>query len=371
MNRASIVLLPALLTWTLLGSACGRDEPEPETPAIASLDHLSEELDRLQGDVQRKNQEIARLLEDYQKRGGKLPDTFGPDLTDEQRELLARRFNQEKLGLRSTLQDILDRDKEIAGLKQRIAEIETFMPTSVAVKDGETHEAVVRRFLRERGIDDVRAGSLLEHVSLQDPLLPGHRVWVYYQHGALGTWVTTGDAPASPQFAAREAIRVLVAQRDEARTHARSLLDELRGVRRERTALRKEVDGLRAQIGDWAREADDMRTIARSSLRAARYMVGSKRELRRRGIISESLLKGTRVRRLTGLDTLDLTQSAEILLEAREHHLPRIRKVKLLPDGFERDQDYAVHLLKRGTAARVALLDVNKFQRSTFVVVLE
>jgi hypothetical protein len=45
--------------------------------------------------------------------------------------------------------------------------------------------------------------------------------------------------------------------------------------------------------------------------------------------------------------------------------------VKLLPEGFERGQDYAVHLLKGGTLARVALLDIDKFRRSTFVVVME
>src|SRR5688572_26271613 len=98
MTRTSIRLLPLLFCLAL--TACGGREPEAETPAIASLDQLSRELDRLQGDVQTKNQEIARLLDHYQQHGGKLPENFGPDLTDEQRELLARRFKQERLGLR-------------------------------------------------------------------------------------------------------------------------------------------------------------------------------------------------------------------------------------------------------------------------------
>lgn len=371
MKRSSIAGTAVLLACVVLSASCGREEPEPATPAIASLDHLSQELDRLQDDVQKKNQEISQLLDTYQTRGGKLPENFGPDLTDEQRDLLARRFKHEKLGLRATLQDILDRNKEIAALKQRIAQVETFLPSSVAAKTGDTHEKLLRDFLQAQGLEGGQAESLLAHVSLQSPLLPGHRVWIYYHHGALGSWVTTGDAPASPRHAAQEAIRVLVAQRDEARQEARSLKDELFGARRERRALRKEVAGLRAQIGDWAREVDDMRTVARSSLQAARYMAGSKRQLRDRGVISGGLLKGMNVRRLEKLDTLDLTQSAEIVLRAHDHDLPRIRKVKLLPDGFARDQDYAVHLLKKGAMARVALLDVNKFQRATFVVVLE
>ena len=370
-TRTSLPSAAALIALVLWTAACGREEPDAETPAIASLDQLSQELDRLQGDVQKKNQEIARLLDHYQQHGGKLPENFGPDLTNEQRELLARRFKHERLGLRATLQDILDRDNEIVSLKKRIAEVETFLPSSVVAKEGDTHEKLLRDFLRARGVDDVRASGLLQPMSLQTPLVAGHRVWIYYHHGALGSWVSSGDASVSPQLAARETIRVLTEQRDAARAETRSLLDELRGVRRERTALLKELAGLRAIIGESAKEADNMRDIARASLRAARYTAGSKRQLKDRGVISGGFLKRTRLRRLERLDTLDLSQTAEILLRAEEHDLPRIRKVKLLPEGFERDQDYAVRLLNRGRVARVALLDVDKFQRATFVVVLE
>jgi hypothetical protein len=67
---------------------------------------------------------------------------------------------------------------------------------------------------------------------------------------------------------------------------------------------------------------------------------------------------------------LDLTRTQEMVFHPSEHGLDRIQKVKLLPDGFRRDQDYAVDVQEDG-AVRVSLLDVDKFKRSTFVVVLE
>jgi hypothetical protein len=362
------------LLFALLGAACGGDKPTPrvaKTAAIDSLDHLSHQLDRLQNDVQDRNREISSLVRRYQEKGGQLPANFGPDLTDEQRQLLASRFQDERLGLRQTLQDILDRDREIVSLKRQIAAIEGSLPASFVAQEGETHEGVLLRYLGEKGVPEAQARLLVGQMNLQTPLLPGHRVWAYYQDGTLGSWVTAGDIPTSPQQAAQQAIQVLVEQRDTARQEAKSLRRELLGVTRERTQLQAQVASLRAEIGTWSHEADGLRTEARTTSQAARYVAGSKTQLRDHGIISGGFLKGTRLRRLAGLETLDLSQSSEILLRSSEYGLGRIRRVKLLPEGFERGQDYAVHLLQGGTVARVALLDIDKFRRSTFVVVME
>jgi hypothetical protein len=58
-------------------------------------------------------------------------------------------------------------------------------------------------------------------------------------------------------------------------------------------------------------------------------------------------------------------------MSAADHGLMRIEKVKLLPEGFQPDQDYAVYFGGDGAWARIALLDLDKFKSSAFVVVLE
>lgn len=355
----------------IAGMISGPDAAWPQS-SDTSLDGVTRELARLQADVQKKNREINTLLETYEKQGGRLPEGFGGDLTEEQRKLLAQRFQQERLGLGSTLQDILDRDREIAGLQRRISEIQNLAPYSVVAKAGDTHMGLVRSFLQARRVSAGEIARLLSSVSLHPALSAGNKVWILYRSGQLGTWVTAGDArlktPSSAML--RTAPRTLAGPRDAVK-RIRALETAMEESERERTALRKEAATLRADIGHWAQEADQMRQVARAAVNAARYLVGNKDDLYEHGIISGNWFRGTRVHRLERLSMLDLTQTAEIVLRAPEHGLMRIEKVKLLPEGFQPDQDYAVHFGDDNQWARVALLDLDKFKSSAFVVVVE
>jgi hypothetical protein len=363
----------ATLAATLIVVIGGAGRAWPQSADNASLDGLSKELARLQQDVQRKNKEIGALLDAYQKQGGKLPEGFGPDLSDDQRKLLAQRFQQERLGLGSTLQDILDRDKEIAGLQKRIAEIQGGgqAPYSVTAKAGDTHMSLVRTFLQGRGVGASEVVRLLSSVSLHPTLVPGNRVWILYRSGQLGTWVTAGTARLDTRSPTMVTVpRNLTGPRDAVQ-RIRALELAVQQSEKERNELRKETATLRADIGHWAQEAEEMREVARASVQAARYLVGNKDELYEHGIISGNWFRGTRLHRLERLSMLDLTQAAEIVMSAADHGLQRIERVKLLPEGFQPDQDYAVYFGNDGAWARVALLDLDKFKASAFVVVLE
>jgi uncharacterized coiled-coil DUF342 family protein len=374
-SKSRSLLTPAILTCLMLVPlGCRRDDADTsaEGPAPSSLGQLSHELDRLQGEVQTKNKEISSLLQRYQDQGGKLPENFGSgDLTEEQRNLLAQRFKDERLGMRALLQDILDRDRDIADLKQKIATIESDLPTSVLAQKGDRHDEILMKILKDKGLAEDHAKRLVSQLNLQDPLLPGYRVWTYLKGDVVGTWVTTGEAEASPQDALRRAWNTLTGERDSARKKAAWLKSELATANRDRADLRSQLDTLHGDIGHWSEQVETLRQEARGARQAARYLAGSRKQLRDNGIISGGFLRRTGVKRLEGLETLDLTQSNEIVLRGSEHGLRRIQKVKVLPDGFRRDTDYAVDLLQNGRMARLSLLDVDKFKRSTFVVVLE
>jgi hypothetical protein len=356
---------------TLAG--CRGEESTSEAarvPQVSSLGQLSQELDRLQGEVQGKNKEIAALLQSYQDQGGRLPDNFGADLSEDQKKLLAEHFKNERMGLKPMLQDILDRDREIRDLKDRIAAIESGLPSSVVAQKGDRHDQILRTYLQERGVPEPEAQRLIADVRMQ-PLVAGHRVWAYFKDGTFGTWVTTGDAGITPRELEQQAWRKLSDQRDTAVREARNLKNQLDVVTRERSELRKQLAVLREDIGGWSEQVEELRQEARASRQGARYLAGSKKQLRDSGIITGGLFKRVGVRRLERLETLDLNQTHEIMLNSDEHGLTQIKKVKVLPDGFRRDQDYSVDLLKDGQVARLSLLDVDKFKRSTFVVVLE
>ena len=363
----------ALVAALILFAISSGDVAWPQSKD-ASTDALAQELSRLQADVQRKNREINALLQAYEKQGGKLPEGFGPELTDEQRKLLAQRFQQERLGLGPTLQDILDRDKEISALQRRIVELQGGgqAPYSVSARAGDTHMSLVRTFLQSRGVSPPQVAKLLSQVSLHPTLVPGNRVWILYRGSQLGTWVTAGTARVDNRAATTTITvpRNITGPRDAVQK-IRALELAMQESEKERAELRKETATLRADIGHWAKEADEMRQVARAAVNAARYLVGNKDDLYDHGIISGNWFRGTRLHRLERLSMLDLTQSAEIVVRAAEHGLMRIEKVKVLPEGFQPDQDYAVYFGDDGQWARFALLDLDKFKGSAFVVVLE
>lgn len=378
MSMATVGRTKALLCAALITGLVGARESASAQTSDTSLEGLSRELGRLQQDVQKKNREIGQLIEAYERQGGKLPEGFGPNLSEEQRKLLAERFQQERLGLGSTLQDILDRDREIAGLRRRIAEIEGLAPYSVVARAGDTHMGLVRTFLQGKGMSPPETARLLSQVSLHPSLNAGNRVFILYRAGQLGTWVTAGTSKLNSRPAAASTAAATSATSTTKLTGSRDAVKRVRvlelameATERENVALRKESAQLRADIGGWSQEVDRMKDVARAAVEGARYVAGSRMQLQQYGILSGHWLKGTRVNRLERMDVLDLTQTAQIVLNAAQHGLMRIEKVELLPQGFVPEQDYVVDYFEGGQYARVALLDVDKFKGAAFVIAME
>jgi len=338
---------------------------------VQSLETLAAEYDRMQKDSEARNQEMADLLRRYRQRGGQLPPSFASDLTDEQRRALADRMQQERGTLRSLLQEILDKDRELTELRARAQEAQRTLPDFVEVKANDRHDRLVLEFLRNHGASELASRRLVAEINLQEPLLPGSRVWFHYQNGQFGTWVTQGRASMSPQEAEQRVRAALEAERDAAvagSTRLRGEVDVLetrkRDLEREVVLLRQEADAFLSQMGELKREAAAART-------GARYIAGSKKELEKAGVVGKSFLGPLRVKRLEGLDLLDVQPNSRITLDASAHGLSRIRKVTLLPDGLKRGVDYEVQLMEAGAFATVTLVSTQRFASSTFVVVVE
>ena len=174
---------------------------------------------------------MGQLITKYQQRGGSLPPGFGAELTDEQRTLLAERIKTEKAGLRTLLQDLIDRDKEVQQMKTRLDQLETQLPASVVAKEGDRHDRIAMNFLVKQGVPAKKAYEIVSQINLQDALVPGFRVWTYYQKGQFGTWVTRGKANITPQEHAKKILALLEEERDKA-------LKDLADTSSERDALK-------------------------------------------------------------------------------------------------------------------------------------
>ena len=349
MNRLpKIVATLVLLSATLL-AGCGAPPPEPTGPPppppepevsaasdtdVAPLSELAAQFDELEGQQLQTNKQIADLLARYQKRGGSLPPGFGPDLTDEQRALLAERIKTERSGLRTLIQDIIDRDKQLTELRSQSQAISGRLPDHMVAKEGDRHDRIAMDFLIKQGVSAAKAYDLVSQINLQDALVPGFRVWNHYQNGQFGTWVTGGTAGITPQAHQQRLTELLRNERNEAITtlaRTREDLEDTRNIaKRSEEALERTSADLAAMAQAAERErAEADRERSDNARRASaentiRYVVGSKNQLVAQRVIDRNL----RLRALesAGAQSLSLLESTDISVDGGAYGLKRIKK---------------------------------------------
>jgi predicted RNase H-like nuclease (RuvC/YqgF family) len=193
---ATIVLVIVFFLIPIDPSAKGRSTPKPP-----QMRKLAAKIGRLEAEVHEKQDELIKLSKFYsQKTGGQLPELKGLGLSDEEMEVFEDKIiNEKDAPIKSLLNDILENNREISGLKNEIAKYETSLPKSHTVTEGEIHYQIAMDFLTiEKKVEKEKASRLIEETILFDPLLPGFRVWNFYSNDEFGTFVTQGSAPVSP-----------------------------------------------------------------------------------------------------------------------------------------------------------------------------
>jgi hypothetical protein len=349
--------------------------PEPEVARapdaqVASLSEMAVEYEKLEQEQAATNQRMGQLINRYQQRGGSLPPGFGAELTDEQRTLLAERIKTEKAGLRTLLQDLIDRDKENQQMKTRLEQLETQLPASVVSKEGDRHDRIAMNFLVKQGVPAKKAYEIVSQINLQDALVPGFRVWTYYQKGQFGTWVTRGKASITPQDHAKKVLALLEESRDKA-------LKELADTTSERDALKTATEEKEAALTRSAEELKAMTETAeqqraevqRREIEAntLRFIVGSKKALVKSKLLEKNMRKWNPA--TDQMSSLNLLESQEIPIDAASLGLKKVKKVTLVPEIFHAGVDYAVQV--GGPTATLRITTPDKFKANRFVIVVE
>ena len=391
MNRLHYVTAQlSLLAATTLLAACGgapaappaatpvaatpTPAPEPTVSAasdadVAPLSELAAQFDDLESQQGQTNKKITDLLARYQRRGGSLPPGFGPDLTDEQRSLLAERLKTERAGLRVLLQDIIDRDKELTTLKSQSQAMVGRLPDHVVAKEGDRHDRIAMDFLIKQGVSAAKAYDLVSQINLQDALVPGFRVWNSYQNGQFGTWVTAGTAGISPQQHQQRLTEMLRSEVSQVRAtleRTKADLDDTRNIaKRSEEALERTSADLAAMAAAAEREQAEnaKRSAAENTIR---YVIGSKNQLVARKTIDKNL----RLRALesAGAQSLNLLETLDISVDGSAYGLKRIKKLTLVPEAFVNGVDYQVTI--EGPFAKLRILKRDKFALTKFIAVV-
>ncbi len=388
-----LALAAVALSFLLAVAGCAEPEiserPMPDTP--------EEILTELKTDRSRIDTMTDQVLERIRKwnetRSGDerkiyFAEIFEEALSPKEQDVLNQLFEQEQnVSYRGLLSQIIaDRD-QIQEYQARIASLEAQLPQdTITVAKGDTHYRLALKYLIDKhGLAEDKANELIQQINLDDDVVPGHKVWLYYlkDKDMFASWVHRGEAKRDPlavQWAKR---RQLVSERDQAVAKVASLEDRRAQLEGEIQRLEGDVTGLESrkseleqQMARVAGERDEQEKIAESRQTEIErinnsmfYYASTERELKDKRIVKSF----NRIRDIKGVqysEFLDLRASKEITFEPKEFGVAKITNVALLPKYFRPGVDYEVQIASSGEA-KIEILQPQVFRGQKVLFAIE
>ena len=174
---------------------------------INSIDDLQKRVAKLNeksNEMEAKRTDVYKLIREF---NATQPDSAQFDITSfdtvmgaPERDLLRVMFREEKdITYSGLVKTIVEKNNEIAELKEQVADLHERLPEPYVVKRGDTHYEVVLNYLETKhGLSKNEALKVAWRTMLVDELLPGNEVWLMYNDGIVGSFVTQGSAYAAP-----------------------------------------------------------------------------------------------------------------------------------------------------------------------------
>jgi hypothetical protein len=354
--------------------ACKRSGEDKE---IHDLSQKAAELDKLSQQASGAESDEARKLKEAGVNDVK-PNASTLQLTDEQKAALEARIKAEKnSSYQALLQEVLDKDKEIKELNDKMAQLRALLPRPDQAKANDSHYGLAMRFLRRRGVPEAKAKQLISQVLIMDKLAPGFQVYHFYSHGVYGTWVAQGKASISPtQLQADEKAKI-EGERDTAVEKNGKLEEEVADLNAQKEKITAEIDALRTEKNNMIKEMDALSATneaQKSKLNSLHYVVGNRKTLEKDGIIVVPVFAKDRAGSNWSdgafTKTLDLRKEDTLTLAAADAGLQKISKVSVVPGSLEKDKHYSLTLSPDKTSATVKILAKDRFLNEKVVFAL-
>lgn len=372
-----LALLVLVLAFLILK---GKPATKHESPQMKQMAETVQKIQGLESDVQEKQNEIFSLMRDYKTQTGKdLGGISTMNLTPEQQTVLEAKIKDEQnVSIKSLLQDILNRNKEIGDLKNQITQIEALLPKAHTVEKGENHYQVAMSFLvEEKGLDKKKAAELVEKAALFEPLVPGFKVWNFFDNEEYGTFVTQGSAAISPNSVQRKVKKELVDAKDQAIAEKDKLALDIQELEKRRAELIGQIDLLAQEketmlikLADLDKQNQDLQT----TLSSVFYLADTKKNLEAKGVLKGGFLKSTKLQSVSPelfTHSLDLRADTKIVLSAPELSLTKIKRISVYPTFLKEGTDFTVAIDETRQSATITLLDTKKFQNERVVLSIE
>lgn len=368
-----IILVIILAYFIFIRNGDGKkDQKNKEiSEAVNKIKKREEKIEQIQ-------KEIFSIMEEYRiETGKKFP--YNPfNLTNEQKDLLFNLIKNEKINIiKELLKDIVEKRDEIFKLKEEKINLEAGLPKPHVVQRGENHyQIAIDYLLYEKLVDKNEVRKLIERTKLCDYLLPGFKVWNFYDGSEYGTMVTQGYASMSPNELMRTIqkkqnadITKLNVKSDnqnryilELESNQSQLISQLRKLEITKEELISQIEVLKIE---------KRKILAANN--CLHFLLDSQENLKNQGIIkrvgSFFSYKYKLVKATPGYfkEFIDLGSNRIIHISAKTLRMPKIRKVKLYPKFYREGEggDYKITIDKNKQEAKITILkpEVLKNQR--------
>jgi len=351
-------VIAAAMVFAAIGigaTACARPGPG----SAKTTDELLTQLQQDRTEIDKASDTMMKRIDVFntsRKPGEKtlqFSEVFAQDLSPEQQDVLNAMVEQEKdFSYKTLLQKIITDRDNIRDLQAKVMHLEQTLPDKfVVAKRGDRQQNLAMDYLTgEAQLDQAKAKSLLAQVDQTDELIPGNKVWFFYdkEKDTFRTYVTQGDAGQTPIALRRIKQRQLAKERDTFKTERDSAQTQVASL---------EVD--KTQLQDERTQLENDLAFRKNSLF---YHAASDQTLKEQGVLSPVLKRVRDVKGVTYDEALDLRQGTTITLVPQTYGLAGIRAVRLLPSIYQEGRDYAIETTEDSSTARIVILDPEVFK---------
>jgi hypothetical protein len=358
----------------MLGPACRRSGEDKE---IRDLSQKAAELDKLSQQANTAGTDQTSKLKEAGVNDVR-PNAATLQLTDEQKTALEERIKAEKnSSYQALLQEVLDKDKEIKTLNEKISRLRAVLPRPDVAKANDSHYGLAMRFLRKKGVPEEKAKALIARVLIMDKLAPGFEVYHFYNNGVYGSWVSQGRASITPTQLQAEEKAKIEGERDAANEKSTKLEEEVADLNAQKAKITADIDALRVEKTNMIKEIEGLSATnetQKAKLNAVHYVVGNRKALEKDGVIVVPVFAKDRAGAnwSDGVFTksMDLRSSDTLTLTAAEAGLQKIAKVSVIPGSLEKDKHYTLAISADQTSATVKILVKDRFRNEKVVFAL-
>jgi len=374
LNRITRHLLGVLaVAMLVISPACnkkGAEEPKEMKDVaqkVGELDKLSQKAGVVGAEQSRKLKEAG--VQDVR------PNAETMQLSDDQKKALEDRIKAEKdSSYKALLQEVIDKDKEIQSLNEKIAKLKSILPKPDVAREGENHYAMAIRFLKKKGISENEAKRLVSRVNIMEKMAPGFEVYHFYSNGVYGTWVTQGKAKITPNDLIKEEREKVEGERDVAVAQNVQLQEDVNDLMSQKAQLSSDIEGLRTEKTKLIEDMNQLTATNESQkaqLNSLHYVVGARKKLETDGVIIVPVFAKDRAgaKWADGVfdKALDLRTADSLTITAADAGVKQISKVSVVPGSLEKDKHYSLTIAPDKSSVTVKILAKDRFKNEKVV----